>query len=162
MTPGIAFVNQGIVPLAQYVLPREGDGLTHPAGQLHGVGTASAIQGTEYGPADGSNPQRIVVTEDWDEEILRQWDNGPADDGEEPRTELEEAVLQPVVRDSSILGKVDLAGYADSLGGPSDIINSNTPGIHNPRFPHGDAIDFDGASSKLQNDTADVLDGAKR
>jgi hypothetical protein len=164
--PGIALLAPGIAPVLQYTIPRFADGNGHPAGQLRGWGSGSAVQGTSYGPADGSSPQRIMVTQDWDTQLMRQWDNGPADDGEEPPTEYVEAVLQPVVRDVSILGKVDLAGYADTLGGPSDIINSNTPGQYNPRFPHGDGIDFNGTpstgSSKLQNDDADVLDGEKK
>jgi hypothetical protein len=90
--PGITILNAGWIPVTQHVIPRFANGKTHPAGQVRGQGMISVIQGTEYGLADGSNPQRIVVTEDWDEEILRQWDFGPADDGEDPPTQLEEAV----------------------------------------------------------------------
>jgi hypothetical protein len=160
---GVVFLTPGILPVTQFVIPREGDGANHPAGELRGAGIASAIQGTLYGPTDGTNPQEIVVTEDWTTQLMRQWDNGPATQGTPPnQITLAEAVLQPVVRDVSILGKVDLAGYADSLGGPSDIINSNTPGQWNPRFPHGHGIDFNGTTSKLQNTGADVLNNQKK
>jgi hypothetical protein len=112
------------------------------------------IQGTTYGPTNGTNPQEIVVTEDWDVANMNQWDNGTGG--------YAEAVLQPVVRDLSILGKVDVAGYADTDGMTSDIINSNTPGTWNRLFPHGDAIDFNATTSKLENTEADVLNNSKK
>jgi hypothetical protein len=154
--PGDTILNAGWVPVTQHVIPRYANGVSHPAGKLRGQGPGSVIQGTTYGPEDGSNPHEIVVTEDWTASIMRQWDNGPNQMGEV------EAVLQPVVRDLSILGKVDAEGYADSKESGTDIVNSNTPGVHNPRFPHGDAINFDGADSRLQNTTADVLNGANK
>jgi hypothetical protein len=149
---GVVFLTPGILPVTQFVIPRHADGATHPGAQLRGMGTISAIQGMVYGPENGTDPQEIVVTEGWGT-TMNKWDNNtPAN---------AEAVLQPVVRDISILGKVDVAGYDDSSG-LSDIVNSVNMHVYNQFFPFGDAIDFNGSSSKLERTTANVLNSSTR
>lgn len=90
----------------QHVIPRYANGVTHPAGQLIGWGPTSVVQGTVYGPTDGMNPHEIVVTEDYTLAV-RQWVNG---------TGSIMAVVEPEVRDLTILGKDDLGNSYGSGG----------------------------------------------
>ena len=121
---------------------------------LRGEGPGSVIQGTTYGPTDGSNPIEIAKTEGWESLNLNQWDiNNPNN---------VETVLQPVVRDISILGFDDVDNdYGDTDGTAVHSFPNN-----NPIFPFGDAIKFNGTSSpsggtsKLVDSTANVLDNS--
>jgi hypothetical protein len=152
---GITYLTPGILPVAQHVIPRYADGTNHPAGQLRGMGTVSAIQGMTYGLPDGSNPQVIITTEGYGT-AMNQWDYNNPDNAE--------AVLQPVVRDISILGHDDTNDGYQNTGGT--VVNSDV--FKNPFFPHGDAIVFNGTSSpsggtsKLVDTDADVLAGSKK
>jgi hypothetical protein len=88
-TDGPVLVNPRTVPIgttvlpigkttvAQHVIRRYADGANHPAGQLRGEGPGSAIQGSTHGPTDGSDPQVIVVTEDYAHPNgIKQWQSG--------------------------------------------------------------------------------------
>jgi hypothetical protein len=129
--PGIRFLPVGFNPVVQHIIPRYANGSDHPAGQLRGWGPASVIQGTIY---SSTNPQPIVCTEDFAGPV-NQWDYYSA-----PPSGLE-AVLQPVIRDVTIAGKVDLPGYVDTQGGPTDKVNSNVghnnPASSYPPLEHG-------------------------
>jgi hypothetical protein len=111
-------LNTGFTTLTQYIIPRFANGTTHPAGHLRGYGAASGINGNLYGPSDGSNPQEIVVTEDYTATNMDHWTNGSL---------ATPAVLQAEVRDLMIAGKDDSGnGYGE--GGVVD----DVPGVNNP------------------------------
>jgi concanavalin A-like lectin/glucanase superfamily protein len=75
--PGNVFLKEGVTTVTQQVIPRYADLSSHPAGQLKGAGPGSAIQGSLYGPTDGSDPQEIVVTEDYAyPNGIKQWQSG--------------------------------------------------------------------------------------
>jgi hypothetical protein len=101
----VAQVRAGYHKLNQHVIPRFADGTNHPAGQLRGTGAASVIQGTNYGAENGTDPQAIVVTEDYIEDEMDHWTNGSL---------ATPAVLQAEVRDLTILGRDDANGYSDA------------------------------------------------
>jgi hypothetical protein len=118
---GAVRVDTGYTKINQYVIPRYGDGTNHPAAQVMGSGSASTIQGTTYGNMDGSNPQEIVVTEDYDNANgIDGWINDSG--GGAP------AVCQPELRDLTIAGKEDVPGYGEGS------IVTNDPGLDNPAY----------------------------
>jgi hypothetical protein len=127
--PGVTILHPGFRNVTQHIIPRYHNGVSHPAGQLRGYGPASVIRGTVY---SSSNPQPIVATQDFNGAV-NHWDYFT----DPPPVGGLEAVLQPVIRDLSILGKVDLPGYVDTQGGPPDKVNSN-PGVWNPASTHPD------------------------
>jgi hypothetical protein len=99
-------VNRGVLPIVQHIIPRFADGANHPAGKLEGLGAASMIQGTVYGPnTDPGDPQEIVVTEDFDEEV-NYWTTGTHPEMGTPVP----PVLQAEVRDLTIAGKDSSSG----------------------------------------------------
>jgi hypothetical protein len=119
---GTVLLTPGILPVSQYVIPRFADGTTHPAGRLIGQGAGSVIQGTTYGPDEGTpDPQEIVVTEDYTSTTMDYWTNGDL---------ATDAVLQPEIRDCTIAGKDDVGNYTS--GG---LVNDN-PGFWNPAENH--------------------------
>jgi hypothetical protein len=107
---GIALLNSGYTKLDQYMIPRFGDGSTHPAARLVGQGAGSVVQGTTYGPDTGSDPQEIVVTEDFAAET-NYWTTGT----HPPMGTPVPPVLQAEVRDLTIAGKDTLGdGYGQN------------------------------------------------
>ena len=75
---GVGRMKTGYYAVNHHVIPRYGNGSTHPAGQLRGEGPASVVQGTTYGPESGAvDSQEIVVTEDYRLGV-NYWANGNA------------------------------------------------------------------------------------
>jgi hypothetical protein len=121
---GVAYVDSGYNSVNQFVLPRRGDGTGHPALQVKGSGPASVIQGTTYGPAEGTvDPQEIVVTQDYTSTTMDYWTNGSL---------ATDPVLQPEIRDCTIVGKDDVGNYTS--GGKVN----DQPGLYNPASSHRD------------------------
>jgi hypothetical protein len=155
---GVVLLTAGILPIEEYVIPRDADGTDHPAGRLRGVGPISVVQGTSDGPTNGSDPVVIVQTEDYGEDT-DQWQN-------ESGTYL--AVLVPTIADLTIAGlDYDNSNYK-SVG-----IHYNTTPIpstpsHAPQTPAAvigtagnEGVTFNNSTSMARNSGANLLNSAQ-
>lgn len=139
---GITRLPLGTTDFQQLVVPRYANGHTHPAGQVIGNGPGSVARGTRY---DSTNPQPIIVTEDFDQDI-KQWSSGKdTQDG----TTFKPAVLMPVFRDFTLVG-ADPKNNAWAAGSAvNGRVGEWSPATTHPDLEHG--LYAKGSAAQIEN-----------
>lgn len=117
--PGVTVVPPGYNDRPQWIIPRNANGRTPPAGALMGWGPMSVVRATADTEKLPDAKRAVVITQDFDKQI-RQFQSQAPDDKVLP------AVLQPTLRDLTIAGR-DVKG--DDWWQAGDVDDSGNPGV---------------------------------
>jgi hypothetical protein len=116
---GTTIISPGITAAAQIVIPRFSAPNQYPSGKLVGTGPESMLAGTA--DTERRPVPFVVITEDAGKQ-LAEWQGGSTKRGTLP------AIIQPVVRDLTIVGYDDTGGnYANS---PESAVNDDQTNDH--------------------------------